>query len=474
MPLGESPPPAPEACFGRNELIEEVIRLAGDLEHSALIGPAGIGKTSIALTVLHHERIKERFGENRRFMGCDQFPPSPAHFLARLSQVVGAGLENPGDLRSLLPFLSSGEMFIILDSAELALDPHGTNAREIYNIVQELCHVKRICLCITSRVPIVPPHGSCLEVPPLSMEAACDIFYHNYGDGEWTIILDDLIQRLDFNPLSITLLATTASYNAWDHDQLAQEWAINLVQELQPDFETLGLSIELSLASSPFRDLGPNARDLLEVIACFPHGIDTADLHWLFPTIPDVKKILNKFGFLSLTYESDGFVHMPASIRDYLGPQSPRSFPFLCAITDSDPGGSPSPPLQSLNIPSPLRPSMKPVCIGQLAAIALIEYQDDYLIFDGEKLGSEDEWAPVSLRYGYDPLQMRYAIHIKTPTPGGPSTEPPSNAYLGEVERQMATKLGPMLVGGTIELEAKIHRGLLNVSLNDFSSYSTH
>lgn len=74
----------------------------------ALIGVAGgIGKTSITLTVLLHKRIKERFGEDHRFIRYDQFPASCARFLARLSEVIGAGVKNPKDLTPLRSLLSS-------------------------------------------------------------------------------------------------------------------------------------------------------------------------------------------------------------------------------------------------------------------------------------------------------------------------------------------------------------------------------
>ena len=44
--LGESPPPAPRACFGRDEPTEKIIGLAETIKPVALIGSGGIGKTS--------------------------------------------------------------------------------------------------------------------------------------------------------------------------------------------------------------------------------------------------------------------------------------------------------------------------------------------------------------------------------------------------------------------------------------------
>jgi tetratricopeptide (TPR) repeat protein len=170
----------------------------------------------------------------------------------------------------------------------------------------------------------------------LSMEAACDIFYDIYSDCGRSSVIDNLLNRLDFHALSITLLATTASHNAWDYDRLAEEWETQRAQVLQTDHnDSLAATIELSLTSPTFLSLGVDARDLLGVVAFFPQGTNEKHLDWLFPTIANTRNTFDKFCALSLTYRSNGFVTMLAPIRDYLGPQDPRSSPLLLATMDN-------------------------------------------------------------------------------------------------------------------------------------------
>ena len=137
--------------LGRDELVEEILFLVDSNTPVALIGPGGAGKSSLALTVLHHERTKQKFGDERRFMRCDKFQVSCTHFLNRLSKVVGAGIENPKDLATLRPYLSSKPIFLVLDNAETILDPGANDAEAVYRVVDELRQFTNLYVLITSR-----------------------------------------------------------------------------------------------------------------------------------------------------------------------------------------------------------------------------------------------------------------------------------------------------------------------------------
>ena len=233
------------------------------------------------------------------------------------------------------PFLSSKEIFIVLDNAESILDAPGAEGGKIYTVVEELSRFSNIGLCVTSRVTIIPSDCKRLDVPTLSMDASRKAFYRIYDNNEQPNVIDNILEQLDFHPLSVTILATVARRNNWNQSRLAREWERRQTGVLKTEHNnSLAATIELSLASPMFRELGPTARGLLGAIAFFPQGIDEGNLDWLFPTIPDVRDIIDRFCVLSLTSQSNGFITMLAPIRDHLSPRDPRTSPLLCSTKD--------------------------------------------------------------------------------------------------------------------------------------------
>ena len=175
--------------------------------------------------------------------------PSHTHFLRKLSEAIGAGIENPEDLSPLRRHLSSKQMIIVLDNAESILGLPETSAQEIHAIVDELSEFSNICLVITSRISnALPTHCKITEIPTLSTEAGHETFYRIYRFNERSDQIGEILKELDFHPLSITLLATVAQQNRWNTRRLTTEWERQRTKVLQTrNLGSLAATVELSL-----------------------------------------------------------------------------------------------------------------------------------------------------------------------------------------------------------------------------------
>jgi len=309
-------PQAPTKSFSREEIVNEILDLTDQVASTALYGLIGVGKSFVALSVLHHDRTKAIFGRNRHLMHCSDLTNSRRGFLERLSDATG--ISRTTDIGKLQSYLeSSPPRLLVLDGVDSILDPPAPEAKEVSAIIEELGSNQHVCLVTTSRMyPDI--HGfHRVEVPMPSEDGAQETFY-NLCNLARSPAVGDLITRLDFHPLSIDLLARSVRENNWDATTLLQAWEDDQASALRTNHRrSLKDTLESSLCSPTIKNLGTIAQDSLNAIAAFPLGVEEGRLGRIFPHITGVEVAADVLCRFSLIYRQDGYVKMLSPFRSY-------------------------------------------------------------------------------------------------------------------------------------------------------------
>lgn len=297
-------------------ITEDLLSLVGRSVSIVLLGAGGIGKTVIALTLLHHTRITARFGTHRHFMRCDGLASSLDDFLGRLSEAIGA--RHLMDMGQLLLHLSHSPPWILmLDGIESILDPLARGAAEIATVIEELGRCQNVCVLTTSRLDVRIPGFRRVEVPILSADGAQDIFYGCCSLGR-SVAVNELLAELDFHPLSINLLASVVQENDWDEQALLRAWNNGGTNILKATgCQSLEDSIKLTLDTPTIQALGATALETLEAIAKLSGGVKESKLESTFTEIAGVGETTDELCKFSLVYRQDGFIKMLSPFRFY-------------------------------------------------------------------------------------------------------------------------------------------------------------
>ena len=316
-------PPVPTICFTRDEIVTRLLDHLDDLTSITLSGAVGIGKTTVALSILHHDRVKAKFGDSRHFMRFDgDLENSLETFLERLSNAIGfLPTKNMQQLRSRLA--CSPPLLLVLDGVECVLDPLAVESEDIALAIEEISQYQNVSLLVTSRMDVNIPGFQTIEVATIPGDEARDLFY-SLCPLDRSSVIDDLIASLDFHPLSVVLLARAARERGWDEPMLLHEWDSYRTGMLKLDNnQSLAAAIESALTAPTVRKLGPAAQETLKAIAAFPGGVEETRVERMFPLIDGVGTVVNVLYRFYLVERHGRFVRMLSPFRFHFMQQTP-------------------------------------------------------------------------------------------------------------------------------------------------------
>ncbi|KAJ7153422.1 hypothetical protein C8R43DRAFT_1126715 [Mycena crocata] len=276
-------PSAPQIFHGReSELMELITLLLQDSARVAILGPGGIGKTSLAKSAIHDSDVIAKY-HDRWFVSCDS-----AETVEDLAFAIASALslELSGRLsKKVVKYLSTkSNCLLVLDNFETPWEPAGSRLKveEFLSVLADFPHVT---LVVTMRGqerpekirwtrPFIAP------LKPLHYDAAHKIFI-DIADADSDEEAADVCELLSLTgnlPLAVTLMANVASFDGCA--SVVARWKTDDISLLSEGFDkmtNLETSLRLSL-SSPRISSSPGALQLLSLLSLLPDGITDVDL----------------------------------------------------------------------------------------------------------------------------------------------------------------------------------------------------
>ncbi|KAJ7257664.1 P-loop containing nucleoside triphosphate hydrolase protein, partial [Mycena rebaudengoi] len=271
-------PPVPHIFHGRESELREVVDLLkADSPRIAILGPGGMGKTSLAQAALHHADIAAKYSE-RYFIPCHS---SITHndLVSAISAHIG--FESAQSSQVIFQYFSTTQpALLVLDNFETTWEPISTRSK-VEEFLSLLTGVPHLALMITMRGAERP--GKIGWTRPflrplirLSDAAAHQILVdiaEDHHEPEKVQLLLDLTDNL---PLAVTLMATVIGYEGCD--RTLSRWKEENTHSLSDGCDPRSsLDISIMLSYSGHR-MTHGAQQLLSLLSILPDGLSDADL----------------------------------------------------------------------------------------------------------------------------------------------------------------------------------------------------
>ncbi|KAH7087251.1 hypothetical protein BKA62DRAFT_797348 [Auriculariales sp. MPI-PUGE-AT-0066] len=275
----------------------------------------GIGKTSLALAVLHSERIVAKFDQRIFFLSCEPYT-NAAEVITALAKLFSVTTTNE-PLQAIVSHLASHpHTILVLDNLEtvwLVRDDTVRSQTEL--LLRHLGAIKTLSLVITCRGIILPrgiawANASTASLEPFSAIAAIRTFdeiagtSENDAESERTAVVD-LITAVDCMPLAVNLLAELVQCGNKPFD-LLRHWNKSHTAMLQtyPNGResNVAASIEVSISLLTAGSNGNEPLQLLAICAHLPSGLRTTVFDQLKPHFEDLdsaSRCLRSFALIS-------------------------------------------------------------------------------------------------------------------------------------------------------------------------------
>ncbi|KAJ7444297.1 P-loop containing nucleoside triphosphate hydrolase protein, partial [Mycena latifolia] len=275
-------PSEPKIFHGRESELGDILKgFARESPRVAILGPGGIGKTSLARAVLHHPDICFIYDQHRFFVVCDTVSTR-----VELAGAIGShlGLKSGTDLthQVLRHFSRSAPCLLVLDNLDTCWEPVESR-RDVEEFLSLLTDIPHLGLVITMRGEERPAQVRWTRpfLPPLkrlAQKAARATFIDIADDFHDSQEVNKLLHLPDNVPLAIDLMAHLVAYEGCPY--VLSRWEeerTSLLSEGSDRRSNLDLSISLSLSSPRITSL-PHSHDLLSLLSLLPDGISDGEL----------------------------------------------------------------------------------------------------------------------------------------------------------------------------------------------------